>query len=104
MPGQFRTLWRQFWVIAVLQVADLHTTYLVLEKGGREGNVFMKSLILTPLAPVVKALALAFFAALIVGSHRYGHPSPRRLAIAAWVVLGIYLVTIINNLAIVLSP
>ncbi|MDR7482941.1 MAG: DUF5658 family protein [Armatimonadota bacterium] len=102
--GSFAVLWRQFWALAAFQVADLWTTYRLLEGGGREGNVLMREVILTPMAPVVKALALVFLAALIVRSQRHGHPSPRRLAVAVWLVLGVYTVTIVNNLSIVLFP
>lgn len=102
--GSFVVLWRQFWAIAAFQVADLWTTYRLLEAGGREGNVLMREVILTPMAPVVKALALVFLAALIVRSQRHGRPSPRRLAATAWVILGIYAITIVNNLSIVLFP
>jgi hypothetical protein len=102
--GSVAVLWRQFWAIAFLQVADLWTTYRLLEAGGREGNLLMREVILTPMAPVVKALALVFLAALIVRSQRHGRPNPRRLAVLGWVVLGIYVVTVVNNLSIVLFP
>ncbi|MDR7556525.1 MAG: DUF5658 family protein [Armatimonadota bacterium] len=100
--GSVTVLWCQFWTIALFQAADLWTTYRLLEAGGREGNPLMREVILTPMAPIVKAFALVFLAALIVRSQRYGRPSPRRLAVLGWIVLGLYAVTVVNNLSIVL--
>jgi hypothetical protein len=93
-----------FWIIAGLQVADLVTTYEILDKGGREGNVFMKEVILTPLAPVVKALALLLLAAIVVRSQNYGSPRPPRLYALLWIVFAMYIVVIVNNVSIVLFP
>jgi hypothetical protein len=93
-----------FWVIAGLQVADLVTTYEILASGGREGNIFMKDVILTPMAPVVKALALVLLAAIVVRSQNYGSPKPHRLFALLWTVLVMYIVVIANNLSIVLFP
>jgi Domain of unknown function (DUF5658) len=90
-------LWRIFWVVAVLQGIDLITTYAVLVSGGREGNVFMRRVILTPFAPFLKISALVFFAALIAASARFGRPSARRLSIAGYAVLIFYVLIDINN-------
>jgi hypothetical protein len=89
-------------VLAVLQAADLLTTYQGLASGSHEGNALMRALILTPFAPLVKALPLAFFAALIILSTTTGRPSPRRLIIAACVVVVVYVVIIGNNLTLAL--
>jgi hypothetical protein len=96
--------WPLFWAIAGLQVADLATTYRVLRMGGREGNVLMKEIILTPMAPVVKALALVLLAAIVVRSQNYGSPRPKALYLLLWIVFGMYIVVLINNLSIVLFP
>jgi uncharacterized protein DUF5658 len=96
--------WPLFWVIAGLQVVDLVTTYEILAKGGREGNVLMREVILTPMAPVVKALALVLLAAIIVRSQNYGSPRPRRLYTLLWIVFAMYLVVLVNNVSIVLFP
>jgi NADH:ubiquinone oxidoreductase subunit 2 (subunit N) len=96
--------WPLFWAIAGLQVADLATTYQVLAMGGQEGNVFMKEVILTPMAPIVKGLALVLLAAIIVRSQNYGSPRPSRLYALLWIVLVMYLIILANNLAIVLFP
>ena len=92
-------LWRLFWVLAVLQAADLLTTYQVLASGGHEGNVFMRATILTPAAPMLKTLALVFFASLILMSARWGRPAPRRLMYAAYGLIAVYAVIVANNLA-----
>lgn len=93
-------LWRLFWVIAILQAIDLATTYLILLLGGREGNIFMRRMILTPVAPLAKALALVFFAVLIMRASSRGRPSPSRLIVAAYVVIAAYTVVTVNNVAI----
>ena len=97
-------LWRLFWSLAVLQVADLVTTYRILSAGGREGNILMREVVLTPMAPVLKAFALVFLATLIVGSNGRGRPAPHRLAVAMWVIFAAYVVTVLNNIGILLFP
>jgi len=100
----FVTLWRLFWAVAALQAGDLVTTYGMLSAGGREGNMFMRDVILTPVAPMVKALALVFLAGLIATSRQRGRPAPHRLVIAAWIIVGVYVVTVLNNVSIILFP
>jgi len=95
-------LWRLFWGIAALQGIDLVTTYAVLASGGREGNIFLKQIILTPLAPILKLIALAFFAMLIAASGRLGKPDPRRLSIAGFAILIFYVLLDINNVIVLL--
>ena len=95
--GSTAMLWRLFWVLAVLQVVDLITTYRVLSLGGREGNFFMRKVILTPMAPLLKTLALIFFALLIIGSTARGRPSPQRLTLVAFGLVALYLLVVINN-------
>lgn len=97
-------LWRLFWALAALQVADLATTYLLIGRGGREGNIFMREVVLTPLAPVTKGFALIFIAALIFSSLERGRPAPHRLTVIIWVIASIYLVTVLNNVGILLFP
>lgn len=98
-------MWGLFWVLAALQAVDLLTTYEFLATGkAREGNIFMKSVILTPMAPVLKAFALIFLATLIVGSLTRGRPKPRRLMITMWIIFAVYVVIVLNNLYIILSP
>ncbi len=92
-------LWRLFWALAALQAIDLFTTYQVISLGGREGNVFMRKVILTPMAPLLKTLALIFFALLIIGSTARGRPAPHRLTFVAFGLVALYLVVVINNLA-----
>lgn len=104
-PTSSRTLWGLFWALAVLQLVDLVTTYEFLATGkGREGNVFMKSFIHTPMAPVLKAFALIFLATLIVGSMTRGRPAPHRLMVMMWVILAAYVVIALNNAYIIVSP
>ncbi len=98
-------MWGLFWALAALQAVDLLTTYEFLSTGkAREGNLFMKSVILTPMAPVLKAFALVFLATLIVGSVTRGRPAPRRLMVAMWVIFAAYIVIALNNAYIILSP
>ena len=97
--GSTARLWRLFWVLAVLQVVDLVTTYGVLLSGGHEGNVFMRRVILTPMAPLLKTLALIFFALLIIGSTARGRPSPQRLTLVAFGLVALYLLVVINNIS-----
>lgn len=102
-PTSSRTLWGLFWTLAALQIVDLVTTYEFLAAGkGREGNFFMKSFIHTPIAPVLKALALVFLATLIVASITRGQPAPYRLAVAMWVIFGAYVLIAVNNILILL--
>ena len=97
--GSIPRLWRLFWVLAVLQAVDLITTYVVLSMGGREGNLFMRKVILTPMAPLLKTLALIFFALLIIGSTARGRPSPQRLTLVAFGLVALYLLVVINNVS-----
>jgi len=97
--GSTARLWRLFWVLAVLQAVDLVTTYKVLSLGGHEGNVFMRKVILTPMAPLLKTLALIFFALLIIGSSARGRPSPQRLTVVAIGLVALYLLVVINNVS-----
>jgi Domain of unknown function (DUF5658) len=83
-------------------VLDLITTYEFLADGAREGNVFLRELILTPMAPVLKAFALVFLAILVVRSIDHGRPAPHRLRLAMWFIVGIYTLVLANNLAILL--
>jgi hypothetical protein len=96
-------LWRLFLLLVLLQAADLTTTYWGLAAGGREGNTFMRGVLFTPLAPVPKAVALAFFASLILGSSRRGWPAPGRLLVAASVIVMISVATVLNNLTILVA-
>jgi Domain of unknown function (DUF5658) len=96
-------LWRLFLLLVVLQAADLTTTYWGLAAGGREGNTFMRAVLFTPLAPVPKAVALAFLASLILGSSRRGWPAPGRLLVAASVIVMISAATVLNNLTILIA-
>jgi hypothetical protein len=98
------SLWRLFAGVALLQVGDLATTYTILSAGGREGNILMRTIILTPTAPVLKATALLVLAILIVSSTGRGWPAPRRLFIATQVIFAFYTVVVLNNLAVLLLP
>lgn len=89
-------------MLATLQVLDLITTYELLIDGGREGNIFLRELILTPAVPVVKALALAFLAILVVRSIDHGRPAPQRLRTAMWFIITFYVLVVANNLFILL--
>lgn len=97
-------LWKLFWGLAALQVADLVTTYFILSSGGREGNILMREVILTPMAPVLKVFALVFLATLIVGSTGRGRPAPHRLKVMMWVITSAYVVIVLNNIGILLFP
>jgi uncharacterized protein DUF5658 len=97
--GSTARLWRLFWILALLQAIDLITTYGVLSLGGREGNFFMRKVILTPMAPLLKTLALIFFALLIIGSTARGRPSPQRLTLVAFGLVALYLLVVINNVS-----
>src|SRR3989304_8212015 len=96
--------WRLFWAVAALQAGDLVTTYGMLSAGGGEGNVFMRDVILPPVAPMVKALALVFLAGLIVTSRQRGRPAPHRLVVAAWIIVGGYVVIVLKHVSILLFP
>ena len=96
-------LWFLFGTVVVLQASDLGTTYVILSSGGREGNILMRTIILTPAAPLLKAVALLILAALIISSTELGWPSPRRLIAAAGIICALYLVIVLNNLAVLLS-
>ncbi len=105
-PPKSRTialLWRLFLLLVVLQAADLTTTYWGLAAGDQEGNLFMRAVLLTPLAPIPKAVALTFLASLILGSSRRGWPAPRRLLVAASVIAMISAATVLNNLTVLIS-
>lgn len=98
-------MWGLFWALAALQAIDLLTTYEFLSTGkAREGNIFVKSVILTPIAPLLKAFALVFLATLVVRSLTYGRPAPRRLMIAMWVIFAAYVVVTLNNAYLILTP
>jgi Domain of unknown function (DUF5658) len=103
-PTPAAILWRWFWVLAALQAADLATTHLLIASGGREGNIFMREIVLTPIAPAVKVGALIFVAALIFLSSGRGRPRPRRLLVMLWVVCAAYVWIVGNNIVILLSP
>lgn len=97
-------LWTLFWLLALLQVVDLATTYFaIVTKVAHEGNAFLTGLVFTPLAPVLKAFALVFLAILIVRSTNGGRPAPARLLVAARVTVVLYLAIVLNNV-IVLRP
>lgn len=102
MKPSARALWWLFWSLAGLQLADLITTYRILVLGGREANIFMREIITTPLAPLVKTLVLAFTAVLIRSSTRSGRPAPHRLLLMMAVVALIYVAVIGNNAAVIL--
>lgn len=90
-------LWRLFAVLVALQVADLTTTYWGIAGGAREGNIFLRGAHLTPLALILKAFALTFFASLILGSSKRGRPTPRRLLIAESGIVAVYVAVVLNN-------
>ena len=101
--GLAGTLWRHFWALAVLQAADQATTYWAFSTGaGREGNIVLRGLELTPAAPVLKALAMIFLALLIVRSTRRGVPAPRRLLILTSTTLVAYILILLNNVRVLL--
>lgn len=101
--GLAGTLWRHFWALAVLQAADLGTTYWAFSSGaGREGNVVLRGLELTPAAPVLKVFALIFLALLIIRSTRRGVPAPRRLLILTSTTLVAYTLIVVNNVRVLL--
>jgi hypothetical protein len=96
-------LWRHFWALAVLQAADLATTYRAFSTGaGHEGNLVLRGLELTPAAPVLKVFALIFLALLIIRSTRHGVPAPRRLLILTSTTLVAYTLIVVNNILVLL--
>lgn len=96
------SLWLLFALLVVLQALDLLTTYLALAGGAREGNPMLRGLMFTPLAPVLKALALVFLAILIVRSVNWGRPLPARLLVTTRLIVLIYLVVVANNALLIL--
>ena len=95
-------LWWIFWALAGLQFADLITTYRILALGGREGNIFMRGIITTPLAPLLKTFVLTFTALLVIRSTRFGRPASHRLLLMMGVVALVYVAVIVNNASIIL--
>lgn len=96
------SLWLLFALLVVLQALDLLTTYLALAGGAREGNPMLRGLMFTPIAPVLKALALVFLAILIVRSVNWGRPLPARLLVTTRLIVLIYLVVVANNVSLIL--
>ncbi len=97
------TLWRHFWALAILQAADLATTYWAFSAGrGHEGNVLLRGLELTPAAPVLKVFALIFLALLIIRGTGHGVPAPRRLLILTSTTLAAYTLIVLNNIIVLL--
>ena len=101
--GLSATLWRHFWVLVILQAADLTTTYWAFSTGtAHEGNVILRGLELTPAAPVLKVFALVFLALLIIRSTGHGVPAPRRLLILTSTTLVAYTLVVLNNVLVLL--
>ena len=101
--GLSPTLWRHFWILALLQAADLATTYWAFStRAGHEGNLLLRGLELTPAAPVLKVFALIFLALLIIRSTGHGVPAPRRLLILTSSTLAIYTLIVLNNIIVLL--
>ncbi len=97
-------LWRLFWLIVILQAADLLTTYLALASGhAHEGNAFVRELIATPIAPVLKGSAILFLGGLMVLSTKYGWPKPRLLFTAVGVIVLVYVGIVANNLLVLVA-
>jgi Domain of unknown function (DUF5658) len=99
--GASRRLWTLFGLLALLQVMDLATTYIALTKGAREGNPALSSLLFTPAAPLLKVIALAGLAILIVLSTNWGRPAPARVLTAARLIVLVYVGIVANNIIIV---
>lgn len=77
--------------LVVLNMIDLTTTRLVLDRGGEEGNPVMAPIIDNVLgAFAVKALCLALIGALIVRSRRSARMLLVLAAVDAWYVLVIF--------------
>lgn len=96
------SLWLLFALLVLLQALDLLTTYLAVAGGAREGNPMLRGLMFTPIAPVLKALALVFLAVLIVRSVNRGRPLPARLLATTRLIVLIYLVVVANNALLIL--
>jgi hypothetical protein len=97
-----RQLWLLFWLLLLLQLADIASTYIALAAGAREGNVALRGLLHTPAIFVTKAFALVFLAILVVRSTTSGRPAPRRLLIATRAIALIYLAIVANNMILAL--
>jgi len=95
-------LWRLFSILVVLQAADLVTTYYGLIGGAREGNIFIRGSHAMVIAAILKTVALGFFLVLILRSRISGRPEPARLLTMASRVTIMYVVILVNNLAILL--
>src|SRR5690348_9294963 len=95
-------LWALFGLLVVLQAMDLETTYLALARGAREANPMLRHFLFTPVAPVLKALALVFLAILIVRSVNWGRPAPVRLLAVTRLIIVIYFGIIANNALLIL--
>ena len=101
-PAQLvRQLWVLFWLLAVLQAMDLGTTYLALQTGAVEGNPAFRGLLFTPAAPLLKIIALIFFAILIIRGTTRGRPAPGHLLMATRLLAVVYLAIVANNLLII---
>jgi len=96
-----RQLWVLFWLLAILQAADLFTTYLALETGAVEGNPAFRGLLFTPAAPLLKIAVLIFFAMLIIRGTTRGRPTPEHLLIATRLLAVVYLAIVGNNILII---
>lgn len=96
------SLWMLFALLVVLQALDLATTYLALAGGAREGNPVLRGLMFTPVAPILKALALVFLAALIVRSVNWGWPLPARLLATTRLIVVIYIGVVAHNALLIL--
>jgi hypothetical protein len=95
-------LWRLFSLLAVLQAADLTTTYYGLSRGAREGNILLRGSHVMTVAAILKTVALGFFLLLIVRSRSRGKPAPSRLLAMAYRVAVLYVAILVNNVAILL--
>jgi uncharacterized protein DUF5658 len=95
-------LWTLFGLLVVLQAMDLATTYLALARGAHEGNPILRDFLFTPAVPVLKALALAFLATLIVRSASWGRPAPVRLLAVTRLIVVIYIGIVANNALLIL--
>jgi len=95
-------LWTLFGLLVVLQAMDLATTYLALARGAHEANPILRDFLFTPALPVLKALALAFLAALIVRSANWGRPAPVRLLAVTRLIVVIYIGIVANNALLIL--
>ena len=80
---------------------DLGTTYLALQTGAVEGNPAFRGLLFTPAAPLLKIIALIFFAILIIRGTTRGRPAPGHLLMATRLLALVYLAIVANNLLII---